>query len=105
MNEQLNRQINEAKGGNKKGGNKLSNWCKACHRAYSKENYNKNADKKINAAKKWQKKNKDKVKNYVKKYNSEKSDILPLVGPSVISLNDSVNIEQTGSQETNPVVS
>lgn len=48
--------------------NKLSDWCKDCHKEYSKEHYKKNADKIIAKTKEWQKNNKDKIKKYTKTY-------------------------------------
>lgn len=52
----------------KKTGDKLSNWCKECHRNYSKEHYRRNADEIIAKTIAWQKNNPTKVKDYLKTY-------------------------------------
>jgi len=39
-------------------------WCRVCHDESSKENYQKNKDRKLKQVKIWQSKNKNKVKRY-----------------------------------------
>lgn len=49
----------------------LSGFCRSCHSAASKENYEKNKKKRIFRVRLWQTANPDKVTNYVKTFKEK----------------------------------